>query len=436
MATLTEYQKHNLDSAIKDLISTLVVKYKNGITSNELLTLIMDNTPTLPKNINVRNVIPAIDRVFNNCGYRYNDRMNDKVYQIRNHNDKYIVELCKSFAVSNVVKDKNILTFVNQYRKNGNLVYDFSQHKFIHNNPKDYVFSNWEERDFFDYSSSLIEELYSYEWVFNYINDFSDIRAFFGEACRDDNVEIIKICPKGFIKYLNETNECFSYATLKNFNLTSKYGTYGVNIIKSLYGDRIDKTDIDTLDWLIKENLLPSISKMLNYSLKAGYIPSAELIRSLIDDIYTLRKGNVEFSIDINKTVKQNLELAEIAKDKKRNEALAYRLQRLNFINGLTDNKYIVVVPQNQEEKKNEGEQQHNCVGYYYDSSILRGENFIFFVRKVNNPKKSYITCRYNKDYKKVTEYRGFANHTVNDTEAVEFIKKVEAIIKEHEAEL
>ena len=52
-----------------------------------------------------------------------------------------------------------------------------------------------------------------------------------------------------------------------------------------------------------------------------------------------------------------------------------------------------------------EGIQQNNCVGYYYNDSIERGDNCIFFLRKKDKPEKSYITCRYNIE-KQELEYK------------------------------
>lgn len=438
MARLSQYQRNMLDGIIENLIDTLVKNYKDGFTNDELLSLVMDNNNNnvLPDDTNVRNIIPAIDRIFNGYNAGYRREADGKIYRTVNRDKKYILEAYKCFEGSNIVKDKNLLTFVNHYNENDNLVYDFSQHKFIDNNPSNYRFLDWESRNFFNGLSNILKELYSYEWIFNYINDFSELVEFFTYARREDATEEIKTCPKGFIKYLNETNERFSYEALQNFKLVSKYGVYGVNILKSLFDGYSMNRAISCLDWLIKENLVSPLSKMLNYSLKAGYIPSRSETNDLIDYIRDLKESNIEFSIDINKTVKQNIELAKIARDKQKNEALARQLQKLNFINGFTDNEYIVVVPQNQDEKKNEGEQQHNCVGYYYDDSILRGENFIFFIRKANNPTKSYITCRYNTRHKKVVEYRGFANGSVTDKKTITFLQQVEAIIKEHNAEL
>ena len=106
-------------------------------------------------------------------------------------------------------------------------------------------------------------------------------------------------------------------------------------------------------------------------------------------------------------------------------------MQKLNFINGLEFDDYIVIVPQTIEDKADEGKQQNNCVGYYYDDSIIKGENLIYFLRKKNKPNKSYITCRYNIPAEKTTEHRRKNNIDVYNETELGILKKIDKIIKE-----
>ena len=82
------------------------------------------------------------------------------------------------------------------------------------------------------------------------------------------------------------------------------------------------------------------------------------------------------------------------------------------------------------EEKADEGKQQNNCVGHYYDDSILDDRNLIYFLRKVANPKKSYMTCRYQINYSETIEYRLKNNESVYNDREVAILRQIDAIIK------
>lgn len=88
-------------------------------------------------------------------------------------------------------------------------------------------------------------------------------------------------------------------------------------------------------------------------------------------------------------------------------------------------------MPTTPKELIDEGEQQHNCVGVYYNDSMSEGNVFIYFIRKKNEPEKSYITCRFDMYTKETVEARYKFNGLVSkeeDKKAVlkssEFIKK------------
>ena len=55
----------------------------------------------------------------------------------------------------------------------------------------------------------------------------------------------------------------------------------------------------------------------------------------------------------------------------------------------------ILVVPKNGDEIRAEGEALHHCVGGYVER-VAKGETNIFFVRKADEPDKSYFTMEWN----------------------------------------
>ena len=70
-------------------------------------------------------------------------------------------------------------------------------------------------------------------------------------------------------------------------------------------------------------------------------------------------------------------------------------------------------------------------MGYYYNNSIKRGENLIYFMRKIDNPKKSVVTCRYNIDDNRTVEHKIF-NNLWTDNEQEEIINKIDEIIRKN----
>ena len=72
---------------------------------------------------------------------------------------------------------------------------------------------------------------------------------------------------------------------------------------------------------------------------------------------------------------------------------------------------YIIKVPQSIDDLVDEGQQQNNCVGYYYNDNIVDNKDLIYFIRKKDKPKKSYVTCRYNINRRETVEHRYVNNH-------------------------
>lgn len=67
----------------------------------------------------------------------------------------------------------------------------------------------------------------------------------------------------------------------------------------------------------------------------------------------------------------------------------------------------ILVVPKNGDEIRAEGEALHHCVGGYVER-VAKGETNIFFVRKADEPDKSYFTMEWN--HNKIIQCRGMKN--------------------------
>lgn len=326
-----------------------------------------------------------------------------------------------------IKKERNLLYLFNDITQAWEVVYDFITKEFAIPN-----FTNSHDIEY-GWSACYVNDLLShdfynhktfkdYEWLFNYSTSADEIYKIISHDKELDYVT----CPKDFVSYLNSTEQTLTYGVLKEYVERLKYGTFCYNLKEDI---GLNKSEI----YFIKDNNLEKeLGKTLATTVKSGRWYSDNKLYSFIrnwNNFYT--EKNELFHLDTNKDLFTNAKLLQNAIDREKNENLAIQLKKLNYINGLQNDKYIIVVPQTQEDKQNEGSQQNNCVGYYYDDSILRGDNFIFFLRKKDNPQHSYITCRYNVDYAKVVEYRCVNNSDVKDNEALNFLKEVADAIRQ-----
>jgi hypothetical protein len=227
--------------------------------------------------------------------------------------------------------------------------------------------------------------------------------------------------PKGFYNVIKDTP--LTKELLQDYVDKLTYGKY-YKFVREFDSELVNNYleqggTMETLFKIIKNSLL-------NGDFDIGY-NTKKLLR-LIQ--YVCCDLEEKITLDDNRDLKHNIQTLKDIADRERNNILAKKLQKLNFINGVEYKNLVVVVPQNQEEKQAEGKMQNNCVGYYYDDSILEGRNLIYFIRKKDTPNKSYVTCRYNKDYQKTMEYRAFNNNMVRDNNVLEFIDILDAEIK------
>ena len=176
-------------------------------------------------------------------------------------------------------------------------------------------------------------------------------------------------------------------------------------------------------DYAITENIdeetLFKLLKILKYTvyhlIADEALDDIKEIGELVDVLTTDENKKL---LNTNRTVSQNYRIIE-QQEFVGNKAFENTLRKLNFLNGKRFGNYIVVVPQNVMDLIDEGFQQNNCVGYYYNDSIERGDNCIFFLRKKDRPEKSYITCRYSVNNKEVVEARYKNNRDIDSADGI-----------------
>ena len=169
------------------------------------------------------------------------------------------------------------------------------------------------------------------------------------------------------------------------------------------------------LDDVDKETLF-KLLKIIKYTV--CHLRAEEAVNDIENfcDLMDMLTNENKKLLNTNRTISQNCRIIEQQKFVD-NKAFESTLKKLNFLNGECFDDYIVVVPQNVMDLADEGFQQNNCVGYYYNDSIENGDNCIFFLRKKNKPEKSYITCRYSVDDKEVVEARYKNNRDIDSAD-------------------
>ena len=216
-------------------------------------------------------------------------------------------------------------------------------------------------------------------------------------------------------------NSMNRYKSIKAYSLIPKdLKPYFVIVFAQISIESLELLDTSTLLKLLR---IVKYTTFHSDNPKAVYSRLSELIRYLT--IYNIS----DELLDTNRTVFQNYENYHFYNMKEEKNMLSLKLKQLNFMNGKCFDDYIVVVPQTYEDLVDEGKQQNNCVGHYYNESILGGENLILFIRHSNSPKKSYITCRYNIKKQDIVEYRYKNNQDVNGYDMI-IIEKVAEMIR------
>ncbi len=267
------------------------------------------------------------------------------------------------------------------------------------------------------------------------LKDYQAIETFLPQIERV--IELVPENPKGYINFILENNLTIDTGSLYLFklnkglnNLPEMYRKYWFALTKYF----IDKPIIcnKLLNTTISEKL--AICKIFKVS-------QSNLGLSIGSDFYELfaiiltNEINWLEIIDTNRTARQNIKLVsdyfEAQKDEIFNTAMDKTEKRIDKITTLETEHFIIIVPHTLKELQDEGKMQNNCVGYNYNTSIKKGENAIYFIRKKSSPDKSYITCRYNFKSKKTVEKKTINNTWTAPQEAKDLIKMVDEMLKD-----
>ena len=186
---------------------------------------------------------------------------------------------------------------------------------------------------------SLIEKCYN--------KSYKDVKFLYENGILEDFLESGNTVYLGNIKILKEINEFIPLRKLKDY----PKGIKNLNIYR---------------DYLVMSKKLA-----LNYKSKKDLFP-----RNLI-----ARHDKMQKKIKVDENIKTNfgtyLRFLELSK----------------YI--YEDENYIIFPAPSTDDLKEEGRQQGNCVGYMYLNPYIEGKTEIFFIRKLDNITKSFITLEF-----------------------------------------
>lgn len=312
-----------------------------------------------------------------------------------------------------------------------------------------YIHIDCDADDYQDYHKDLLSQIkgvilfrYSLCWCRREESILASLRRLESaiSICYENNLEcylnsrIEAHIPAGFINWLKEKRKIFSYENMINFLLEKQ--------IKESF----------SIEWypyiaLILNSLIMSSTNIINFLktecgktylkiVKKTLINSFCCYRSVVPDYDTFcfLMDNPEEGLkllDTNRSIERNLEIIREYRDKKEEEIFIKNLTKINFINQFTKGNYIVVVPQKLDDLIEEGKQQNNCVGSFYNDNILCGRDYIYFIRRKDNPKKSVATARYNVNAGKTIELKEKNNKEPHE-QFWTFAKEIDELINNY----
>lgn len=250
-----------------------------------------------------------------------------------------------------------------------------------------------------------------------------------------DTIYDLPTPPKGYIKWLKEYNKLPNSVTLKEYTVYKKTldlledDRQTLKMLTDTYGAPYSWTD-SFIDFYIK--MRPVERKKFNKILKVS-------LKTLIWDV-KFRLSNFVLLItripmiwadyvDDNRDFVYNIKLLENALHEQRERLIIEKENKIRAIETLSNEEYTIIVPKTLKDFTDEGNQQNNCVGSYYHDSILAGRNLIYFIRRSENPKHSYITNRFNIAEKHTVETRKVNNSRNDDGAAKTLIKQIDEMI-------
>ena len=206
---------------------------------------------------------------------------------------------------------------------------------------------------------------------------------------------------KGVVKYFRDNNLKFTFEDVSFYRATGERAQFGLK--DSDFEGVFKKYKNKPAYYPIIKRLRTLYINELKYCIKTTTFPMSlsEFIDFLTDDYGSEMLENIDWNaIDMTKGFHQNVILYQDYYDRYINEKIAESEGKIANLDGKTfiinNEELVLKVPMTVRDLRDEGNQMHNCVGYYWNQHIMAGNTLIYFLRKKHDIKKSYITCRFN----------------------------------------
>lgn len=326
---------------------------------------------------------------------------------------KMVIDVPKKQALINF--DDWHLSFsggvVSLLRENGNVCANVN-HSLLYEllsiifNPSYSDFTKWKKIELVDKAFSLSEQYPDLRFG-GYINIDSEMfNGKFIQFCLDEGIDFHMRSWHTFLK-LERIKQQMPQDLQK---VCLKY--------PDIFGDdesfAFEKKDLIKLARLLKNNSEKQINKGQLYR-----------ITDLLDEMPELWK-EVKPQDDFFKVSNRIYKIYCLKENAKSLKQIAKNELQILEIEDMTTENYCVVVPRSLEDLIVEGQQQNNCVGYYYCDDIAANFSLIYFIRRKNDKSKSVYTCRYSTSMNETVEFRGFNNSNITEEEVLSFLKKID----------
>lgn len=329
-----------------------------------------------------------------------------------------------------VRKEKQYLIFETEIGTE--YIYDFNALKFItkpRSSTVEYFYEDSEYNTLANQYMQLFKQLCGkekaniLEWPFSYL-DLIENYAF---------VKYIDFpCEKGYIKYLRKTNQKINEKTHTSFLFFKAYKNINnYHFMQSYLYEKFSRTCDEGIYWLMKnENFINKLRLSSALSFKKGlFFNYGGYIPEMIDICYELDNYTM---IDSNATLEANYNAVKAIYDKKQadlyKQSIDFWTTSLDLVS--LDQHFCIKIPNSVEDLIDEGKQQHNCVGgLKYRQAVIKQERLIFFIRSIDNPSKSFITCCYDFHSNMVEDFLWKYNSAV-PKEYLYLVDKAESLIR------
>lgn len=270
-----------------------------------------------------------------------------------------------------------------------------------------------------DYSSlyyKVVESLLSYpDLIHGNIN-----RNFVKEIVRNHKGKL----PKGFVTWCRENHKKFSTDNLMDFTEAQHFKSWPNTLVDSVKrfkaGTRYNIAKATNYN----KELCASLMHIINNSLKRyEIIDLTNCIDNIIGHIH--RRPDLKEHLDETKSAKAAREILKNVINAERNQKILENESKIAALHGVSINDIVIKVPSSMEDFTDEGNQQHNCVGYFYHDRMAQGNTLIYFLRLKSQPNKSYVTCRFDTNHRETVEHRTKNNVSYTNNELFKEIDKM-----------